>query len=243
LPEKKKKAAFSIFGAAKPAAEKKVVVAPAKPVLEKKDPVVPVAPVVLPVAAKKAEPKADMFSSMFGAKKVVPAKPVVEKTAPVIKPPTRRRTSGREEGRSEDRFLLILLRQFDCRTGGKESPSQAGCTSEQASRRKEDCGEGGSQSSTNAQVSAKTCARSPKNSAKGNTRGTKRNDRSSQLVLWHSSEDRQTYPAAGAHSSGEGVPTETAAIQLFPGRRSQTGTAGSAEALPGPSSQVSHSHP
>jgi hypothetical protein len=35
LPEKKK-AAFSIFGTAKPAAEKKVVVAPAKPVLEKK---------------------------------------------------------------------------------------------------------------------------------------------------------------------------------------------------------------
>ena len=33
---------------------------------------------------------------------------------------TRRRTSSREEGRSEDRFLLILLRQLLCRTGGKE---------------------------------------------------------------------------------------------------------------------------
>jgi hypothetical protein len=124
------------------------------------DPVVPVAPVikpvVVPVAAKMAEPKADIFSSMFGAKKVVPAKPVVEKTgkyqiltysrrrapAPFFRvhlvadalfvyahiqrsscyqaSRTRRRTSGREEGRSEDRFLLILLRQFDCRTGGKE---------------------------------------------------------------------------------------------------------------------------
>lgn len=58
------------------------------------DPIVPVAPVikpVVPVAAKKVEPKADVFASIFGAKpdvkKVVPAKPdPVVPIAPVVKP-------------------------------------------------------------------------------------------------------------------------------------------------------------
>lgn len=73
----------SIFGGAK-LVEKKVV--PAKSVVEKKAQVTPViksvAPVMNKVAAKKVEPKADIFASIFGNAQ---AKPVATK-APPVKP-------------------------------------------------------------------------------------------------------------------------------------------------------------